>query len=830
MESHTAIPNHPHVPPANRHQPVTSYRIQLSPSFTFHDAQAIVPYLRALGVTDVFFSPILQAAPGSTHGYDVVDHGRISTELGGQEGFEAAADAIHHAGMHLIVDIVPNHMAVPTPLYHNRALWSLLRDGHDSLYFSWFDIELSDAGDGLLMPVLADRIGKVLTNGDIFTDSIVIPGESEPSHVIRYGDHVFPIRRGTESLPIAQMLDAQFYRLAYWRVANEELNYRRFFDVDTLAAINVENPEVFAQSHALIIDLVNRGYIDALRIDHPDGLADPREYLRNLAQATGQVWTVAEKILGTDEVLPSDWPCAGTTGYDALMRLQGLFTDPAGLSALTQSYVELSQSTETLTNMEIAAKRQIVETSLFAEVDRLATLLAEICHSDVRLRDHTYRAIHNVVTELVIHMDRYRAYVVPKERPHPNEERVVRSCAERAAQELEADHLETLEVVVDILLGNEIGSAGRTHEAARNEAIIRFQQVCGAVMAKGVEDTTFYRYTALTSANEVGAGPDTPTISPDDFHAFQQQQLRTWPVSMTTLTTHDTKRCEDVRAYIAQLSHHHDEWLSLLGRMRRLLNDEERNEIDGQIEMLMWQTIIGTWRDNAPIPFDRLSAYLLKAAREQKTWTTWTQPNSNAEQTLLTYAQTAVESPEIRELLADFMNRIEPGARAMIVAQKALHMTMVGVPDIYQGEEITQTSLVDPDNRRPVDFAYLHQLLARLESDGLPAHPSIDEEKLWVTSRLAQLRARTPQLLHAGYEPLPVSTGYALAFARMYDQTPGLITVALRQNDPALATHSVVLPEGQWRNVLTDEEFSGGTHPIADLLGRFSAAVCERIS
>lgn len=828
----TEVRRHSHVPPTERRQPITSYRIQLSPDFDFEDVEGIIPYLSSLGITDVFFSPILQAAPESNHGYDVVDHEKISVDLGGIEGFRKVSRALHDAGIHIIVDIVPNHMAVPTPLFHNRALWSLLRDGEDSPYLNWFDIELSDAGDGLLMAVLGERIGQALANETITIDTMIVPGfESDgETKVVRYYDQVFPIRRGTEGLPLAELLDAQFYRLAHWRVANEELNYRRFFDVDTLAAIRVENPTVFQESHALLLDLMAEGHIDAFRIDHPDGLADPREYFRNLNEATGGAWTVAEKILEGEETLPSDWPCAGTTGYDSLMRLQGLFTDPTGLPELTQFYSELSGTTDSVSSIEVKSKRQIVDTSLYAEIERLSTIVANICHADVRLRDHTHRSIQDVIIELVVHMDRYRAYVVPGERPHVEDERVLRSAAERATRNLDEDRQDTMDMVVDLLLGNEVGSAGRTHEAARNEAIIRFQQVCGAVMAKGVEDTTFYRYTALTSANEVGAGPHYFTTTPDDFHDFQARILKSWPVTMSTLSTHDTKRCEDVRARIAPIAQYTNEWLELLTKARDIVADDRPADLNGQSENLLWQTLIGTWTQDGPISEERLEAYLLKASREQKSWTTWTEQNNQAEQGFIDYAK-AILNSDAADMLQEFSERIFPAARMHILAQKAIQMMIVGVPDTYNGEEVTQTSLVDPDNRRPVDYVGLENALAKLDRDGLPSSPSLDIEKLWITSRLARLRRDHPEIATAncGYEPLPVSTGRALAFARMINDEPSLVTVAMRNLPDTTGDYTIVLPDGQWRNVLTTTTIDGGTQPLADVLGRFPAAVLERI-
>ncbi|MFC5370035.1 malto-oligosyltrehalose synthase [Arcanobacterium bovis] len=818
--------------------PVTTYRLQMGPQFTFSDAEKIVPYLHALGVTDVYLSPILQAAPGSTHGYDVVDHQTISAEMGGITGFKKLSEAIHASDMRVIVDVVPNHMAVPTPLYHNQALWSVLRDGAESPYANWFDIDLQESGDGILMPILGRRIGTVLAEGELSVEQMVVPGyENEgETFVLRYYDHIFPVRRGTEYLPIAELVDSQYYRLSYWRVANEELNYRRFFDVDTLAAIRVEDADVFKESHRLLIDLYHEGHIDGFRIDHPDGLADPRQYLRQLKVETEGAWVVVEKILEGEENLPSDWPCAGTTGYDALRRIQGLFTDPQGIPDLTALHTEISGSYDGVQATEIAAKRQIVDQSLFAEVDRLAQLLASVFHADVRLRDHTFRAIRRALVELLVHMDRYRAYVVPGEKPSTEDESVLRAAHSHARRSLDEEDYDTLDAVVELLLGNEIGSAGRTHDDARHEAIIRFQQLCGPVMAKGVEDTTFYRYTALLSMNEVGGGPNYPTCTADEFHAWQGHMQRHWPTSLTTLTTHDTKRGEDTRAQIAALSEHADIWRDTLAQLRSLTADIRPLDLDGQIENLLWQTLIGTWTPAGAIEFDRLEQYLLKAAREQKRWTTWTEQNSSAEENLLEFARTVIGDETVVELLGSLHHTLYASTRANILAQKALQMLMVGVSDLYQGQEITRNSLVDPDNRRDVDYSHLADLLDELDAHGLGSNPDLDAEKMWITSRMTRLRRGKPRLASADYEyrPLPVTTAHAFAFARMKDDDAviGVFArhVSTLEKSGGFSQHTVVIPDGVWRNIFTGQEIEGGSVLLSDLLKVFPAAVLERKS
>ncbi|MCI5825378.1 MAG: malto-oligosyltrehalose synthase [Arcanobacterium sp.] len=829
---------HSHAPGAGKHQPITTYRLQMGPQLTFAQAQEQIPYFVQLGVSDLYLSPILQAAPGSTHGYDVVDHSHISAEMGGRGGFEEFSRAAHAAGLHVVVDVVPNHMAVPTPLYRNKALWAVLRDGTESEYSGWFDLDLSAAGDGVLMPVLGDRIGNVLARAELTLDSMVVPGfEAEgETPVLRYFDRVFPVRAGTENLPLAELVDQQFYRLAYWRVANEELNYRRFFDVDTLVAIRVEDDAVFAHSHQLLLELYRAGLIDGFRIDHPDGLADPREYLRKLHRATEGAWIVAEKILEGTETLPSDWPCAGTTGYDSARRIQGLFTDPSGLAALTQSYVEISGNTAGVENTQIQAKRDIIATSLYSEIDRLATLVAEICHRDVRLRDHTFRSIRQAIAALAVHMDRYRAYVVPGETAPAAQEAVVRAAQEGAERALDPELRDTLALVADLFLGKEVGSAGRTHNADRATAIIRFQQLTGPVMAKGVEDTTFYRYTALLSANEVGSGPEYFTCTPDEFHAWEEMMHNAWPTSMNTLTTHDTKRGEDVRAQIAVLSEYPKQWHELLTQLREHVAPQRPRELDGRSEVLLWQTLIGTWEDTGPIEWERLQAYLVKAVREQKSWTSWIQPNEQAEAVFITYAQAIFNDPHCRSQLAAFHELTAPAARAIILGQKVLEMAMVGVPDLYQGEEIPRNWLVDPDNRAPVDFAALRATARSIADAGAPDH-SLTQEKWWITSRMAHLRLAHPYLAtpESAYEPLPVTTGHVFAFARTDGELPQVLAVVTRlygalTAEGGFAEQSVVLPEGEWRNAFTETTFHGGEQLISDVLGRFPVAALERLT
>lgn len=821
-------------PPQGRAIPVSTYRFQLNADFTFDDAAAQVPYVARLGATHLYLSPVLTAAPGSTHGYDVVDHDEISPVLGGEDGLRRLRAAAREQGLGLVVDVVPNHMAVPTPVWHNRALWSVLEHGPESPYAAWFDVDWS-AGDGaLLMPVLGRRLGAVLAADELGLDEAVVPGADAPQPVLRYWDHVFPVRPGTESLPLAELVDRQHYRLAYWRVANEELNYRRFFDVGTLAAVRVEDPEVFDATHRVLVDLVHDGTVDGLRIDHPDGLADPQGYLERLAEATDDAWVVVEKILGPTEELPEDWATAGTTGYDALWRVGAAFVDPGGGGELGAVMHRLTgDTTDALPAMIDEAKREIVNGPLYAEVDRLAGLAADICRDDVRLRDHTRRSLHDCLVELLVAADRYRYYVTPGRPVHPDSAAAFAECVQRARGHLEGDRLETLDLLAEMLLGHEIGSAGRTREPRRDELVVRFQQVCGAVMAKGVEDTAFYRWTHLLSLAEVGGAPERFAISPEELHAFALRAQQHAPVAMTGLSTHDTKRSEDVRARLAVLSELPVEWSELVDGLRAATADLRPSILDGRTENILWQTLAGTWDEDGPLDADRLTEYLTKAVREAKSHTTWTSPDDAYEQAVLDHARQVRDLPAVRELFAGWLRRTAPGVRATTLGTKLVQLTLPGVADVYQGTEVPAVALVDPDNRRPVDYVGLSQALERLEEQ---QPRTLADEKLVVTSRALRARRAHPEAFvgeAAGYQPLPSSSGNALAFARTADGDPRVVTVATRlalalERLGGWGDHTVALPEGAWVDVLSGREVGGGLVALADLLETAPVALLVR--
>jgi (1->4)-alpha-D-glucan 1-alpha-D-glucosylmutase len=784
--------------------PVATLRLQLEPRFTLHDAAAHAAHFASLGVSHLYLSPILQASAGSTHGYDVVDHSRVAVDLGGEEGFRALVEAAHAHGLGIVVDVVPNHMTTPTPLSRNAALWSVLREGRESPYAAWFDIDWDAQGGRILMPVLGGSQSTVLEAGELSL------GTHEGEPVVRYFDHVFPVAPGTERMPLGELLEAQHYRLADWRLGGTELNYRRFFDVTSLIAVRVEEPEVFDATHAHLVALAREGAIDGLRIDHPDGLADPRAYLERLAEQTDGAWVVVEKILEGHETLPRSWACAGTTGYDALLRVGGLFVDPAGEPALTALSREVLGEEQDLDRMVTEAKEYIVANVLEAEVNRLLRLVRT---TRPELREGPAR---RALEALLVAMDRYRAYLRPGEDPDPEQVRVVRAAAGRARAGLVADDHAALDAVVELALG-EGPSAGSD---AADDFVVRFQQTCGPVMAKGIEDTTFYRHVRLTSLNEVGGDPARMGVPAREFHAFCRALVRDWPTTMTTLSTHDTKRSEDVRARLAVLSERPEEWADWLRTARAAADPYRSSLVDPATEYLLWQALVGAW----PLSTERLAAYAVKATKEAKTHTSWTDPDTDYEAAVEGFVTGMVEDPEVVELVEAWHAETAQEARANVLGQKIVQLTMPGVPDLYQGTDVVDLSLVDPDNRREVDHAAHAARLARLDAGTRAA--DLDDEKLLVTVTALRLRRERPEVFvgaGAGHLPLSSSSEHLVAYARGQVDAPAVVVLATRltgrlADRGGWADATVRLPEGEWRDAFSGRTTPGGEVPVGSLL------------
>ncbi|MEU8525876.1 MULTISPECIES: malto-oligosyltrehalose synthase [Streptomyces] len=764
--------------------PTATYRLQLQPDFPFAAAERAVPYLARLGVSHLHLSPVLEAVPGSTHGYDVTDHRSIRDELGGEEGLRALSATARAHGLGLVVDLVPNHMAASPR--HNHALREVLRGGPESPYARWFDIDWA-AGDGrILLPVLPGRVGGVLDGMRVADGALHVAGQE------------FPLREGTAGLPLPELLDAQWYRLGWWRLARTELNYRRFFTISDLIGVRVEDPEVFDATHDTIVRLVRDGVIEGLRIDHPDGLADPDGYLERLRDATGGCWTVVEKILTGPEHLPAGWPVAGTTGYDALRYVDGVFVDGAGADELRDLYREFAgRAADRGGSWDATARRaayKVVTHELAAETAALTRTAARICAADPALRDHAPWALRTAVRELLVRVPVYRTY-------RTGGEEVLTEEAARGAKAAFA--VEEEAAAVDLVRDLALGRLGDGPEQCAFRA--RFAQTSSALRAKSVEDTAFYRYTPLLSANEVGGDPGRPAVGPEEFHAYCERLARDWPSTGTVLTTHDTKRSADVRAGIAVLSQCPERWAELLDEVAGVPAP------DPHLAWTAWQTAFGF---GVPDP-ERLGPALLKSVREAGLHTSWTEPDPAYEKAVTEFVAAGPGRIPLRTA-SPAAFALEPHIRAQSLGAALVHLTMPGVPELYQGTEREYRALVDPDNRAPFKVAE-------------------DDEKTTLTRAALALRTRRPELFGpgGGYAPLTAegpAAGHCLAFVRGDGSLTVVTRLSLRLAESGGWRDTVLpLPAGRWVELgHGGREFTGGPLRLAELLSNRPVALMER--
>ncbi|GLW95774.1 malto-oligosyltrehalose synthase [Actinokineospora globicatena] len=741
----------------------STYRVQLRPGFGFAETAAIVDYLSDLGVGALYTSPILTPTPGSTHGYDVVDPTRANPELGGEAGRRALVDRLRAAGLDLVVDIVPNHMAVEVPST-NKWWWDVLAHGPESRYAGYFDIESFP----VLLPVLGsdEDVSELRVDGD----------------VLRYYDHTFPIAPGTGEGDAVDVHDRQHYRLIDWRRAGQELNYRRFFDVTTLAGVRVEVPEVFDATHGEVLRWVSEGDVQGLRIDHPDGLADPGGYVRRLAERA-RCWIVVEKILEPGEDLPASWPVAGTTGYDALREVCGVFVDQSAEEAFTKLADSLEVPTDYAAVLD-ESRRLITSQSLATEVRRIASHVSDVDPAAAR----------EAVAELMVSFPVYRSYL-------PEGVEYLTAALARARSQ-RPDLGEALAAI-------------DTQLRAGGELATRLQQTSGMVVAKGTEDTAFYRYTRFAALNEVGGDPSHFGVSVAEFHTAQAHREANHPLAMTALSTHDTKRSEDVRARMAVLAELPDEFGDAVHRWTA-----QRGIPEPSLNLLAWQTLLGAW----PINPDRLSAYLDKAAKESKIRTSWTEHDEEFEETVRAWPRAVLGDPGLLAEVKAFAARITPFGWSNSLGQKLLQLAGPGIPDVYQGTELWDLSLVDPDNRRPVDFADRADLVSKLAT-GWP--PPIDETgavKLHLVRTVLRLRHERPSLF-TGYAPV-YATGSAAHHVVAFERS-GLIAVATRLPValPGWGDTVLDLPDGEWVDQLTGRATDGR---LADTLADYPVALLVR--
>ena len=944
--------------------PSSTYRVQFTPEFTFEDARQIVGYLNQLGVSDLYASPVFQARLGSTHGYDVTDPTRLNEELGGPEGWAPLTQELQQAGMGLVMDIVPNHMAANS---QNLWWWSVLENGPSSEYAKYFDIVWHPGATGVpldnqvLLPILGNHYGSVLENGELkiqidddggmsvnyyenklpldprtyrfvleqrygilkerltidapllreyeqlieLTDAMPDRSQTDPdviedrrrqtgqlkAELRRLHMEHEPIRtfleenleliNGEQGNPASfdtldRLLSDQAYRLAFWRVASTEINYRRFFDIADLVSMRIEDDDVFTARHQPLVQMARDGEVTGLRIDHIDGLRDPQQYLERLqgfmSQAfetrpgeTNEFYVVAEKILSEGEKLPDEWPTAGTTGYDYLNLVNGLFVDPSSREQLDALFREVSGIEQTFEEVVYQQKRRVMADLFSGDIRGLVVWLDRLTAFDRYGRDLTQRELGQALTELTARFPIYRTYTRSFEVRDEDREYIERAIDESVQARPELGR--AFRFLRRVLLLQFPTYIPDDQKQDWLNLVLRWQQFTGPIMAKGYEDTALYIYNRLISLNDVGGEPDTFGVSIEEFHATNQERMEHWQHSMNATSTHDTKRSEDVRARVNVISELADEWSECVERWRGMNQSRKRVSDgkptpDGNTEYLLYQTLVGAWPysdDDVPAFVDRVKGYLMKATREAKVYTSWINPNEEYEGGVNAFVDDIL-ADDNREFLDDlhaFADKTAWFGALNSLSQVLLKMTSPGIPDIYQGTDLWDLSLVDPDNRRPVDYALRQHLLSDLQSPnleiaGLVGRWKDGAVKLHVIQRVLHLRRERRELFDDGeYIPLDVAgerADHIVAFSRrqgddwavviaprLYARmaaSAGLSNGQAPVGDAAWGDTVVRLPDGaagSWRGVLSDATFSGTELRVAEVLRDLPVAVVTNV-
>jgi (1->4)-alpha-D-glucan 1-alpha-D-glucosylmutase len=786
---------------------VATYRLQLHAGFTFADATAVVPYLHRLGISHLYLSPITQAAPGSTHGYDQCDPARVSEDLGGDIGFRRLVAEVRGHRMGIILDVVPNHMATSDA---NPWWWELLATGREGPAGHLFDVDWSPGDpelDGRVMvPVLGRPLDDVLADGELEL------AQRDGDTVLRYFEQDFPLSEGPRDLGRA-LLDRQHYLLAHWREASTRLNYRRFFDVNTLVGLREEDAAVFAAVHDLPLRMLDADEVQGLRIDHVDGLRDPDAYLGALRRRAPRAWLLVEKILEPGERLSAAWPADGTTGYDFIHRLQGIFVDGRAAEELTAFYGDFTGESTDYAAVVHECKLRAATELFGSDVARLERIFAKVCAG--RGVDSTPAARMACINQVAACFPVYRTYVRPGN-PAPATARVYVKAAIAGARKLDAslDH-ELLDLLGSVLVLDVDGD-----DAV--ELALRFQQLSGPLMAKGAEDTAFYRYNRLTCLNEVGSDPGIFAVAVDAFHAANRETLARHPAAMLASSSHDTKRSEDVRARLSLLAQVPNAWAAAVRRWSAI-NEKHRRRgwPDRNAEYLLYQTLVGAW----PLETARAGAYMEKATREARQHTSWVDPDRAYEEALRAFVEAVAADEEFQADLRAFVDPlVEPG-RAVSLAMTLIKLTAPGVPDLYQGTEVWDLSLVDPDNRRPVDYTLRGKLLVE-------GHP-----KIHLVTAALRVRRACPQAFNAAstYAPLEPSgsaSANVVSFARGTTDDPLMVAVvtprlSLRDH-PDWAETTLELGPGTWTNVLNGGDVTGPRPSLARIFDGSPVALLER--
>jgi (1->4)-alpha-D-glucan 1-alpha-D-glucosylmutase len=975
---------------SRRRFPESTYRLQFHAGFTFKAATDLVPYLHALGVTHCYASPYLKARPGSTHGYDIIDHASLNPEIGSDDDYNRMVEAFRQHGLGQILDIVPNHMGVAT---NDNSWWNdVLENGPASRYAGLFDIAWQSSPrpelqNKVLLPVLGEPYGEVLEAGQLALtfengafaigyfdrrfpidprtysailghrieelqrtlgpedtalleyESISTASRNLPDRLDTDGTKILERSREKEIIkrrlaaltaesapvrdfiaanvtllngtpgdaasfdPLDRILEQQAFRLSYWRVAPDEINYRRFFDINDLAALSMEREEVFVGAHVLVLKLAAEGKLDGLRIDHPDGLYDPAQYLRRLqehfvlacartvieadpelasleraplevalrenlsadASLDTPYYVVVEKILGAGEPLLESWATHGTTGYEFANAINGLFVDTANEHAFSTLYHDFIGDETRFSELVYRKKLLILQVSLAGELHMLTHQLDRLAQKSRLSRDFTFNTLRRALREVIACLPVYRSYIAD-DGIHPEDRRYIEMAVRRATVRNPLLSRRVFRFIRNMLLLEAPPGFNDADRAEQRRFAGKFQQVTAPVMAKGLEDTAFYVYNRLTSLNEVGGDPGRFGMNPDAVHAFLQDRQAKWPFALSPLSTHDTKRSEDVRARLNVLSEIPEEWAQRIHQWSRL-NEAHRQQIDdvgapdANEEYLLYQTLVGAWPLDVDAPVTeefvrRIQAYMEKATREAKVHTSWINPNPEFDRAVADFVARLLDEAASAEFLFDlraFLKRVIPAGLLNSLAQTLLKITSPGVPDTYQGMELWDFSLVDPDNRRPVDYARRRKLLEQLQQaiaggqgdlKRIAADVMSKKEdgriKMYVTLQALNVARTHPGLFTTGeYLPLRATgerASHLFAFARRKEQqwavvvTPRLLAKAMPEGDLAAWGDTGVPLDAVsgpvvWRNVFTGakldasstgQPFISATHLLRD--------------
>jgi (1->4)-alpha-D-glucan 1-alpha-D-glucosylmutase len=924
--------------------PSATYRLQLHHQFRFADALQIVPYLRDLGISHVYASPIFKATPGSMHGYDVCDHNEVNPELGTREDFNTLATALRDNGMGLVLDFVPNHMGIAEP--ENGWWMDVLENGPSSPYAKFFDIDWRplkrELENRVLLPILGDQYGRVLEGGQlqlryadgtfwicyfetrlpvaprtakpildramqisrtnippealiefesILTALDYLPSrfETSPEKIVERARERQVIKRRLRALcldapaveqaiktaveeineardeegydALDRLITAQCYRLSYWRVAGEEINYRRFFDINNLAAIRMELPEVFDAAHQLIFALIRERLICGLRIDHVDGLYDPRQYLEALQQRAAEIldttaaerplYIAVEKILAPGEHLPRNWPVHGTTGYEFANQVNGVLIDRNAEKTFTETYHRFIDKHPRFQDIAYRSKLLVMRSAMSSEVNVLGSMLNRLSETNRWYRDFTLNSLTTAVREVIACFPVYRTYLRPGSPPSDEDRQVIERALSAARRRNPALERTVFEFLREVLLPGP-GNQHPVDEEERRAFVMKFQQCSGPITAKGVEDTAFYIYNRLVALNEVGGEPAHFGSTVDTFHVQNQARLNEVPECMLATSTHDTKRSEDVRARIAALSELPHDWAQAVRRwhisnckLRRAADGEDapdRNE-----EYLLYQTLLGSW-PLEPVTSEvlksytqRLQDYMEKAIREAKVNSSWIEPNQLWDEAVRQFVGSILQrKPFLRsfEALAD---RVAKLGMVNALSQTVLKLTVPGAPDTYQGNELWDFSLVDPDNRRPVDYEARRRALAALgtnpDPDELLQNWRDGRIKMFAIHRLLQFRRELDPVFRRGeYHPVNCHGRFGESVISFMRDNNGLraLTVVPRLTNRVgfppigdLWSDTKLEIAGRFRNVFTGEVIEGDGIPVASALRKLPFGVFQ---